>query len=162
MLRSACATRPRGTGSWFSAAGRKSNSTTTRAASLEELDRIAPNNPVVLQSVYNHSYLNGALVASKIDAGTPDPPGGRIEKDAAGKPTGLVRGAGGVAFVAARVPLQNQDAWLANTRKLVAYLNSLGLTAWLDAGGRGMSARHYAPTSSSPTAASSTSACSGR
>jgi hypothetical protein len=113
---------------------------------LEELDRIAPNNPVVLQAVYSHSYLNSvALVAAKIDAGTPDPQGGKIEKDSAGKPTGLVRGAGGVAFVAARVPLQTQDAWLANTRKLVAYLNSLGITAWLDAGGRGMSARHYEP-----------------
>jgi hypothetical protein len=51
---------------------------------LEELDRIAPNNPVVLQAVYNHSYLNSvALVAAKIDAGTPDPQGGKIEKDAA-------------------------------------------------------------------------------
>ena len=113
---------------------------------LEELDRIAPNNPVVLQAVYNHSYLNSvALVAAKIDVGTPDPQGGKIEKDAAGKPTGLVRGAGGVAFVAARVPLQTQDAWLANTRRLVAYLNSLGITAWLDAGGRGMGAKHYEP-----------------
>jgi predicted amidohydrolase YtcJ len=113
---------------------------------LEELDRIAPNNPVVLQAVYNHSYLNSvALIAAKIDAGTPDPQGGKIEKDAAGKPTGLVRGAGGVAFVAARVPLQTQEAWLANTRRLVAYLNSLGITAWLDAGGRGMGAKHYEP-----------------
>jgi predicted amidohydrolase YtcJ len=113
---------------------------------LEELDRIAPNNPVVLQAVYNHSYLNSvALVAAKIDAGTPDPQGGKIEKDAAGKPTGLVRGAGGVAFVAARVPLQSQEAWLANTRKLMAYLNSLGITAWLDAGGRGMGPKHYEP-----------------
>ena len=113
---------------------------------LEELDRIAPNNPVVLQAVYNHSYLNSvALVAAKIDAGTPDPQGGKIEKDAAGKPTGLVRGAGGVAFVAARVPLQTQEAWLASTRKLMAYLNSLGITAWLDAGGRGMGAKHYEP-----------------
>jgi len=113
---------------------------------LEELDRIAPNNPVVVQAVYSHSYLNTvALVAAKIDAGTGDPQGGRIEKDASGKPTGLVQGAGGVAFVAARVPLQNQEAWLANTRKLVAYLNSMGLTAWLDAGGRGMGAKHYEP-----------------
>jgi predicted amidohydrolase YtcJ len=113
---------------------------------LAELDRIAPNNPVVLQAVYNHSYLNSvALVAAKIDADTPDPQGGKIEKDAAGKPTGLIRGAGGVAFVAARVPLQTQDAWLANTRRLVAYLNSLGITAWLDAGGRGMGAKHYEP-----------------
>jgi predicted amidohydrolase YtcJ len=117
-----------------------------RGFPLEELDRIAPDNPVVLQAVYNHSYLNSvALVAAKIDAGTPDPQGGKIEKDTTGKPSGLVRGAGGVAFVAARVPLESQEAWLANTRKLVAYLNSLGLTAWLDAGGRGMGAKHYEP-----------------
>jgi predicted amidohydrolase YtcJ len=114
--------------------------------SREELDRIAPNHPVVLQAVYNHSYLNTvALVAAKIDAGTPDPQNGKIEKDASGNPTGFVQGAGGVAFVAARIPLQNQEAWLANTRKLVAYLNSMGLTAWLDAGGRGMGAKHYEP-----------------
>ena len=117
-----------------------------RGFSIEELDRLAPNNPVVLQAVYNHSYLNTvALVAAKIDAMTPDPQGGRIEKDAGGKPIGVVRGAGGVAFVAARIPLENQEAWLANTRKLVAYLNSLGVTAWLDAGGRGMGAKHYEP-----------------
>jgi predicted amidohydrolase YtcJ len=117
-----------------------------RGFSLEELDRIAPNNPVVLQAVYRHSYLNSvALIAAKIDAGTPDPRGGKIEKDAAGKPTGVVNGAGGVAFVAARVPKENQEAWLTNTRKLVAYLNSLGVTAWLDAGGRGMGPKHYEP-----------------
>jgi len=100
----------------------------------------------VLQAVYNQSYLNtSALIAAKIDPGTPDPQGGSIEKDGSGKPTGLVRGAGGVAFVAARVPLQQQEAWLANTRKLVAYLNAMGVTAWLDAGGRGMGAKHYEP-----------------
>src|SRR5262249_45508287 len=76
---------------------------------------------------------------------TPDPAGGKIEKDSSGKPSGMVRGAGGVAFVAAKVPLSDQEAWLANTRKLVAYLNSLGITAWSDLGGRGMSARHYEP-----------------
>jgi predicted amidohydrolase YtcJ len=117
-----------------------------RGFPLDELDRIAPNSPVVLQAVYNHSYLNSvALVAAKIDAGTPDPQGGKIEKTADGRPTGLVRGAGGVAFVAARIPLESHEAWLANTRKLVTYLNSLGITAWLDAGGRGMGAKHYEP-----------------
>jgi len=112
----------------------------------DELDRIAPNHPVVLQAIYDHSYLNSAAqTALKIDSATPDPPGGKIEKDAAGQPTGVVRGAGGVAFVAARIPLFDADAWLANTRKLVTYLNSLGVTAWLDAGGRGMGAKHYEP-----------------
>src|SRR5437667_1153421 len=112
----------------------------------DELDRIAPNHPVVLQAIYNHSYLNSAAQAAlKVDATTPDPPNGTIEKDAGGQPTGAVRGAGGVAFVAARIPLEDQEAWLANTRKLVTYLNSLGVTAWLDAGGRGMGPKHYEP-----------------
>jgi predicted amidohydrolase YtcJ len=117
-----------------------------RGFPLAELDQIAPNNPVVLQAVYQHSYLNtAALRAAKIDETTPDPQNGRIEKDTSGKPTGIVRGAGGVAFVAARIPKVAGDEWLANTRKLVAELNSMGITAWLDAGGRGMGAAHYEP-----------------
>lgn len=117
-----------------------------RGFPLAELDRIAPANPVVLQSVYRHAFLNtAALKAARIDESTPDPRNGKIEKDAGGKPTGVVTGAGGVAFVAAKVPHMERDAWLANTRKLATYLNSMGITAWLDAGGRGMGARHYEP-----------------
>jgi predicted amidohydrolase YtcJ len=117
-----------------------------RGFTLAELDDIAPNNPVVLQAVYNHSYLNSAgLKAAGIDATTADPRGGKIEKDASGRPSGIVRGPAGVAFVAAKIPLKDQEAWLANTRRLVTYLNSLGLTAWSDAGGRGMTAKHYEP-----------------
>ena len=115
-----------------------------RGFPLAELDRIAPNNPVVLQAVYIHSYLNSAaLTAAKIDATTPDPPGGKIEKDASGKPNGIIRDAGGAAFVAAKIPLPQREKWIENTRKLVADLNAMGLTAWLDAGGRGMSVEHY-------------------
>jgi predicted amidohydrolase YtcJ len=115
-----------------------------RGFSLEELDRIAPSNPVVLQAVYNHSYLNtAALKAAKIDENTPDPPSGKIGKDASGKPTGIIRDSGGVAFVAAKVPLPDREKWIENTRKLVGDLNAMGLTSWLDAGGRGMSAGHY-------------------
>ncbi len=117
-----------------------------RGFPLAELDAIAPNNPVVLQSIYRHSYLNStALKMAKIDDSTPNPPGGTIEKDATGKITGVVRGAGGVAFVAGKVPLKDRDAWLDNTRKLATYLNSLGITAWGDAGGRGMGPKHYQP-----------------
>jgi len=141
--------RARPPGEWIVVLGGWSEEQFTddqRGFSREELDRIAPNHPVVLQAIYDHSYLNSAaLVAAKIDADTPDPPGGKLERDASGKPTGIVRGGGGVAFVAARVPLEDREAWLANTRKLVAYLNSLGITAWLDAGGRGMGAKHYEP-----------------
>lgn len=117
-----------------------------RGFPMAELDRIAPDNPVVIQAVYRHSYLNtAALKAAKIDESTPDPRGGKIEKDANGKMTGVINGAGGVAFVAAKIPHFAKEEWLANTRKLVATLNSMGVTAWLDAGGRGMGDQHYEP-----------------
>ena len=117
-----------------------------RGFPLAELDRMAPNNPVAIQAVYNHTYLNTAgLKAAKIDETTADPVNGRIEKDATGKLTGMVRGAGGVAFVAARVPLPEQAEWLDNTRHLMAELNAMGITGWLDAGGRGMGPKHYEP-----------------
>lgn len=117
-----------------------------RGFPLEELDRIAPDNPVALQAIYRHVYLNSAgLKAAGITEATPNPAGGTIEKDASGKPTGVVRGAGGVAFVAGKVPLKDRDAWLENTRRLVTHLNSMGITAWGDAGGRGMGAKHYEP-----------------
>ncbi|TMG75993.1 MAG: hypothetical protein E6H75_09220 [Betaproteobacteria bacterium] len=83
------------------------------------------------------------MKAAGIDAATPDPRGGRIEKDPGGKPTGVVRNAGGVAFVAAKIPLPDRETWPANVRKFVAELNAMGITAWYDAGGRGMSERHY-------------------
>ena len=111
-----------------------------------ELDKLGPDHPIALQSIYNHTTLSSAaLKAAGIDEATANPPNGTIEKGADGKLTGVVRGAGGVAFVAAKIPLQDADAWLANTRKLVRHLNSLGITGWLDAGGRGVDARHYAP-----------------
>ena len=117
-----------------------------RGFPLEELDRIAPDHPVVLQAIYNQSYLNtAALKAAGIDESTPDPRGGTIEKDANGKPSGVVRGAGGVAFVAAKIPLPDAAGWIANARKLVADLNAMGITAWYDAGGRGVNEKHYAP-----------------
>jgi predicted amidohydrolase YtcJ len=136
-------------GEWVSVLGGWSEEQFTdepRGFSLAELDKIAPNTPLAVQAVYNHTYLNTAgLKAAGIDESTPNPPGGTIEKDASGKLTGVVRGAGGVAFVAAKVPKLENEARMANARKLVGYLNSMGLTAWGDAGGRGMSAAHYQP-----------------
>jgi predicted amidohydrolase YtcJ len=143
------AVRAASPGDWIVALGGWSEEQFTddpRGFPLAELDRIAADTPVVLQAVYNHSYLNSAaLKAAAIDATTPNPPGGVIQKDAAGKLTGFISGAGGVAFVAAKVPLPDPDKWLDNVRRLVADLNAMGLTAWLDAGGRGMSSEHYEP-----------------
>ena len=136
-------------GEWIVALGGWSEEQFTdeqRGFPLAELDQLAPDNPVALQSVYRHTYLNtAALKAAKIDEKTPNPPGGTIEKDKGGALTGVVRGAGGVAFVAAKVPLAEKQQWMQNARDVVTYLNSTGMTAWMDAGGRGMSNAHYGP-----------------
>ena len=57
------------------------------------LDALAGARPVLLHSKDFHAlWVNGAaLVAAGIDARTPDPPGGMIERDASGAPTGVLR-----------------------------------------------------------------------
>lgn len=60
-----------------------------------ELDDISPDNPVLLIRVCGHIAVanSKALEAAGITADTPDPDGGRIERDENGEPTGLLRNA---------------------------------------------------------------------
>ncbi len=57
------------------------------------LDALAPDRPVLHHSHHFHSlWANGAaLRAAGIGRATPDPEGGRFERDAAGEPTGIAR-----------------------------------------------------------------------
>jgi predicted amidohydrolase YtcJ len=57
------------------------------------LSAVSPENPVLLTHASGHAALANALALelSGIDAGTVDPPGGTIVKDAAGAPSGLLR-----------------------------------------------------------------------
>lgn len=60
--------------------------------SREELDLVAPANPVVLRwSAHDGIANEKALRISGIDRETPDPPGGRIEKGPDGEPNGYLR-----------------------------------------------------------------------
>ncbi len=58
-----------------------------------DLDRVAPNNPVALYSRDFHTlWLNSlALHELGITSLTPDPPGGIIERDQLGQPTGILK-----------------------------------------------------------------------
>ena len=67
--------------------------------SVEELDPVTPDNPVVLSDIDGHTaWANSlALELAGVDAETPDPPGGRILRYASGEPTGiLLETAGGL------------------------------------------------------------------
>src|SRR4249920_950167 len=59
----------------------------------ESLDKVSPNNPVVLTHASGHaSFVNGkALELAGVTGQTPNPSGGEILKDAKGVPTGLLR-----------------------------------------------------------------------
>ena len=60
--------------------------------SLEELDPVTPENPVLLSDIDGHTaWANSlALEIAGVDATTPDPPGGRILRYASGDPTGIL------------------------------------------------------------------------
>lgn len=63
-----------------------------RFPNRHELDRAAPEHPVVLRGIGKHVVAanSRALAAAGIDRATPDPDGGRLERDADGEPTGVL------------------------------------------------------------------------
>jgi len=100
----------------------------------EELDTIAPDNPVALQESYYQVFLNSrALKEFGIEAGKPDPPdfvSGSIMRDASGKPTGIIRGdIAATRPVAARMPKLPPDRLEASTHALMQDVNRAGLTS---------------------------------
>jgi len=105
-----------------------------RPFTREELDQIAPNQPVALQESYYQVFLNSrALALLKIEAGAPDPPEfvkGSIVRDAAGKPTGIVRGdIAGTRVVASKMPRVAPEQLEASATALVRDMNRAGLTS---------------------------------
>lgn len=63
-----------------------------RFPTAADLDRVAPGHPVVLTAKSGHALVANtiALRQAGVDANTPDPEGGRIERDRSGRPTGLL------------------------------------------------------------------------
>ena len=62
-----------------------------RLPTLQELNAIAPDTPVFILHLYDRALLNAAaLRAVGYTKESPDPPGGRIERDHQGNPTGLL------------------------------------------------------------------------
>jgi predicted amidohydrolase YtcJ len=101
----------------------------------EELDQIAPSNPVALQESYYQVFLNSrALQAFGIETNAPDPPDfvkGSIMRDAQGRPTGVIRGdIAATRPVAARLPKVAPDQLEASSQALVKDMNRAGLTSF--------------------------------
>jgi len=102
--------------------------------SKDELDQVVPDRPVFLSNRDHHgAWVNSrALAAAGIDAATPDPPDGRIERTAAGEPQGTLH-EGAMNLVQRVVPGVTLDDQVAGVLEGQRYLHSLGITAWQEA-----------------------------
>ncbi len=110
-----------------------------RMPTLDEINAAAPDTPVFVLHLYDRAWLNGAaLRALGYTKATPDPPGGVIERDRHGAPTGLLvahPNAGLLYATLARGPRLSVEDQMNSTRQFMRELNRLGVTSVIDAGG---------------------------
>ncbi|MEV4516892.1 amidohydrolase family protein, partial [Dactylosporangium sp. NPDC049525] len=100
----------------------------------DDLDTVAPDRPVFLPNRDHHSaWVNSrALLIAGIDRGTPDPADGRIERDAAGEPTGVLH-EGAMDLITGLLPADTAEDYDRALVEAQRYLFSLGVTGWQDA-----------------------------
>jgi predicted amidohydrolase YtcJ len=99
-----------------------------------QLDAVVPDRPVFLPNRDGHgAWVNSrALMLAGIDAHTPDPPDGRIERDADGEPVGMLQ-EGAASLVARLLPPVTEEDYYLGLLAAQDYLLSLGITGWQDA-----------------------------
>ena len=103
-----------------------------RAADLDAV--VGDDRPVFLPNRDHHGawVSSAALRAAGIDRSTPDPVDGRIERDAAGHPTGTLH-EGAMGLVQRLIPSPTQEEYDLALAGAQAYLHSVGVTSWQDA-----------------------------
>lgn len=102
-----------------------------------ELDAVTGDRPAALSSADGHTlWVNSAaLRAAGITAATPDPEAGRIERDAARRPTGLLR-EDAADLVSRLTPRPTPDEARAGLVRALAALHRVGIVAFHEAGAR--------------------------
>lgn len=100
----------------------------------ELLDAVVPDRPVYLPNRDHHgAWVNSrALRLAGIGRDTPDPADGRIERDAAGEPSGTLQ-EGAMQLVGRLAPSATAADRLAALLHAQRHLHALGITAWQDA-----------------------------
>ena len=107
---------------------------TNFAATAADLDRISATRPVALHGIDGHTeWVNTkALQLAGITAATADPPGGQIERDAQGNPTGFLKDAA-QGLVDSIIPPLSLDERVALAGQALDLLRSKGITSVQDA-----------------------------
>jgi predicted amidohydrolase YtcJ len=119
---------------WISGGGWSMDAFPGGIATKQALDAVVPDRPVFLPNRDGHgAWVNSrALALAGIDAATPDPADGRIERDASGEPNGMLQ-EGAATLVSRLLPGVTEEDWYRALLTAQDYLLSLGITGWQDA-----------------------------
>ncbi len=110
-----------------------------RLPTLDEINAVAPDTPVFILHLYDRALLNAAaLRAVGYTNDTPNPPGGEIQRDANGNPTGVLIARPNATILYATLakgPKLPPEYQKNSTRHFMREVNRLGVTGVIDAGG---------------------------
>jgi predicted amidohydrolase YtcJ len=134
-------------GSWIVVAGgwTEEQFAEKRRPSPQEVAEAAPDNPVYIQHLYDWLLLSPkAMEALNIRSDADVTPGGSLELDHDGKPTGVIVAGGNVlGKIFDRLPKPTMQQQVDGSRKFFREMNSLGITGIVDGGGVSMYPANY-------------------
>jgi hypothetical protein len=106
-----------------------------RVITARDIDAASPDNPVLLTHTTGHYAVanSAALRLAGVTKDTRDPPGGTIDRNADGTPTGLLR-EGATGLVRRLVPPRSTAQTEAGIRDFVKAFNAEGMTGLKDPG----------------------------
>jgi predicted amidohydrolase YtcJ len=134
-------------GSWIVVAGgwTEEQFAEKRRPNPAEVVEAAPDNPVYIQHLYDWLLLSPkAMQLLNINDDADVMPGGRLERDADHKPTGVVSGNGNTLLkIFDRLPRPSFDEQVMGSQKFFSEMNSLGITGIVDGGGVSMYPANY-------------------
>ena len=122
---------------WIRGAGwDESKLTEFRYIYASDLDKVSPDNPVWLWHTTGHYGVanSQALRLAKITADTKNPPAGIIDRDAQGRPTGVLKEDPAMNLVISLIPPYSHDQQRNGLLKMMADFNKEGMTAAKDPG----------------------------
>jgi len=123
-------------GEWVSGSGWDEGKLTERRyVTAADLDKVAPNNPVWLEHTTGHYGVGNsyALKMAEVRAETRDPPAGTIDRDAQGRPTGVLKESA-AGLVTRLVPPYTREQQKQGIARLIQDFNKEGMTGAKDPG----------------------------
>ena len=134
-------------GSWIVVAGgwTEEQFAEKRRPTPREVTGAAPDNPVYVQHLYDWLLLTPkAMDALNIHDDADVTPGGKLERDADNRPTGVVTGNGNtLGKIFDKLPKPTLAEQVDGSRKFFREMNSLGVTGIVDGGGVSMYPASY-------------------